>query len=384
MDARIAAADGKPTSARLDPEGKCLRMDNLFISLARRLPGRHVLVRCLAACKRAIRNNRVRRYRRETREPMIQTRVLVIMNAGVGNAIMATPLVQAIRMIRPRAHLSILPPPGDLFDGWCVADDIVKNPALLKGACFDDTFIAWMSAIPEPPASFSPGRIHRAEGLYNRWPLKPEHEINMAMIRRLGYRGPTPPLFVAVTEPANPPPSAPQRIALAPGGKPDFKFRHKRWPFFGSLTELLLSRYSDAQLCIVGGPDDEFPGGVPQSSRVVDLRGRLTWRESAWILQHSHLAIGNDCGPMHVADAVLCPTVVLFGPTCDLKNGPRYRGITLSRDVECSPCHYTPSVRDACQDPRCMTGLTAEGVVIEVDRILETSVRERSQPPDHS
>ncbi|MBN1510689.1 MAG: hypothetical protein JXB13_01620, partial [Phycisphaerae bacterium] len=134
-------------------------MDDLFISLARRLPGRHVLIRCVTACKRTIRNLRVQRYRRETRKPMIQTRVLVVMNAGVGNAIMATPLVQAIRMHRPRAHLVILPPPGDLFDGWCVADGIVKDPALLKGARFDDTFIAWMSGMPEPAASFSPGRI---------------------------------------------------------------------------------------------------------------------------------------------------------------------------------------------------------------------------------
>ncbi len=359
-------------------------MDRPLISLARRLPGRHTLVRCVAACKRAVRNIRVRRYRRRTRGPLIQSRVLVVMNAGVGNAVAATPLVQAIRMIRPRAHLVILPPPGDLFDGWCVVDGIVKDPAVLKGARFDDTFIAWMSAIPESAASCSLGRIHRAEGLYNRWPLKPEHDMNMAMIRRLGYRGPTPPLFVAVTEPPHPPPATSLRIALAPGGKPDFKFRHKRWPFFAPLAELLLARHPDVQLCVVGGADDTFLGGEPQSPRIVDLRGRLTWRESAWILRHSHLAVGNDCGPMHVADAVLCPTVVLFGPTCDLKNGPRYRGITLTHDVECSPCHYTPSVRDACQDPRCMTGLTAEEVIEEIDRILETSALERTRPSDRS
>jgi len=310
-------------------------------------------VRKVYAIKQRAWREKLRRYREFARDPLVSARVLVRMDAGIGNAVEATPLVQAIRAMWPRTHLTILPPSGDLFDDWCVVDRVARS---LEGEAFDATFVPWCVEKPGDAPSFDPGEVHAAQGPFPHWQLRPEREVNMDAVRRLGFEGPTPPLYVSVKEPADKPPEAKRRIAIAPGGKADHRWRHKRWPYYRELIERLRG---DAQICVVGTPGDaiDLPGGA------LDLRGRHTLRETAWVLRESDLVIGNDCGPTHVADAVLSPVLVLFGPSCEIKNGPRNRGRTLESGAPCSPCQYDLELLDTCDDAICMRNLTVDAVV---------------------
>jgi ADP-heptose:LPS heptosyltransferase len=311
--------------------------------------------------KRRAWRGRLRRLRERARDPLAAPRVLVRMDAGIGNAVEATPLVQAVRTLWPRAHLTILPPPGDLFDGWCVVDRVARSPEELRGERFDAALLGW-SVEAEGP--WEAVETVRAQGLFPHWQLRPEREVDMDAARRLGYEGPTPPLYVSTRPRADLLPPHPLTIALAPGGKPLHRWRHKRWPYFGELASLLRARRPDARVCVVGTRDDECPEGV------VDLRGRLSLAETAWALQGCALVVGNDCGPMHVADAVLAPALVLFGPTCEVKNGPRNRGVTLTSGAPCSPCQYDLDLLDSCRDPICMLRLSPERVAAEAERML--------------
>lgn len=343
----------------------------LITWLWQRFPFKEGVLQGVSYPKRLLRKRRLKVYRSKAHGPLVTFRVLVVMDGGIGNAVFATPLVQAIRMRWRRAHITILPPHGDLFNDWCVADRVLAAGEPLHGTPFAHTFITWKSRMPECAAPGDLGTVHRSEGMYGRWLLKSEVEKNMETIRRLGYRGPTPSLYVSLRAPANPIPPSSLRIALVPGGKPEHRWRHKRWPYYRALAEALLVEYPGSRVCIIGGgDDDEFPGGLPDVPSILDLRGRLALRETAWVLKHCDLAIGNDCGPMHIADAVMTPSIVIFGPTCALKNGPVYRGIPLSGDVPCSPCQYDPGLRDSCQDPRCMGELGVDTVLREADRTL--------------
>ena len=80
------------------------------------------------AVKSAIHRRRLAAYRKlpVTREK--DPRILIAMNAGVGNAVEATPLVQATRALWPGAELTLYEPPGDLFDDWCVVDNYIRLP----------------------------------------------------------------------------------------------------------------------------------------------------------------------------------------------------------------------------------------------------------------
>ncbi|MDA0336092.1 MAG: glycosyltransferase family 9 protein, partial [bacterium] len=104
-----------------------------------------------------------------------------------------------------------------------------------------------------------------------------------------------------------------QLIVLHPGSGG----RSKCWPpaEFAALLAYLQGRGHRTE--ILWGPAeearrDEFP---PSLSDPAVLRAPLTPWALANYLASAQLYIGNDTGPGHVAAAVGCPTVSLFGPT---------------------------------------------------------------------
>ena len=312
----------------------------LLHDIGKRLPGRRLAEPTVARVKRGLRVPRARRYRDSQDAPVDSPRILVCMQEGIGNAVEATPMVAAFRSAMPRAHITILTPPGDLFEGWCVVDREVHAGSELAGARFDHTFIAWSASLPaHTPASCDFGRVHYPRCLLYEWLLAPEREYNMRLARAMGYRGDAPPPFVAMQHVPDRP-HHPRRIAVCPGGRADRGHGGKRWMHWAALIEILLERESEVEVCIVGGPDDPLGGQLPESSRVCDMRGALSLAQSAWMLRHSALAVGNDCGPMHIADAVQTPCLTLFGPTCELKNGPRHKGRTLVAGADAAPLQY--------------------------------------------
>ena len=146
-------------------------------------------------------------------------------------------------------------------------------------------------------------------------------------------------------------------------------WRHKRWPYYAKLTRILLTHYPQAQICIIGTQDDDITPDLPCDPRVVDLRSCLTLRETAWLLKHANVAIGNDCGPMHIAYAVQTPSITMFGPTCELKNAPQNKGICLSMPLPCRPCQYG-SLIETCLEPRCITRITPDMVMEKLEILL--------------
>jgi lipopolysaccharide heptosyltransferase III len=317
--------------------------------------------------------NRVRQCRQINIKSVSGLRVLVVMNAGgIGNMIEATPLVQAIRMLRPKSHLTILTVPGGLFDKWCVPDKIITSVAELDGHSFDHTFAAYweLQNLPQWDISCNYGQIHFPEIRLQKWLLKPEREYLLDMVKAWGYKGAVPPLYVSVEEPKEPIPPNDLRICLVPGGKRESVWRNKRWPYYDKLTELLLARYDQAQICLIGTPSDNIPGESSSDDRLIDLRGRLSLRETAGVLKNAALAVGNDCGPMHIADAVQTLSIIIFGPTCQLKNGYQNKAFQLSYDIKCRPCQYDINLLKTCPEPQCMLKLSAELVMERIQTCL--------------
>lgn len=68
----------------------------------------------------------------------------------------------------------------------------------------------------------------------------------------------------------------------------------------------------------IGAKSDFFCVGVD-----LDMRGRLTWRETAYVMWLAHAAVAIDSYPAHLAGAVNTPAVVLFGPAPSRVTGPR-------------------------------------------------------------
>jgi heptosyltransferase-3 len=140
----------------------------------------------------------------------------------------------------------------------------------------------------------------------------------------------------------------------------------KNWPFKRFLEIADSLRQKGFAIAWLKGPAEEdrsFPAGDTvvhnQSLSVI-----------AGLLSRSALFIGNDSGITHLAAAVNCPTVALFGPSDPVVWAPRGASATVIRkQTACAPCHRVDKSGDAC-DRECMTGICGDEVVQAISAII--------------
>lgn len=312
-----------------------------------------------------------KRFRKINAQIMFGPKVLVAMNtAGIGNVVEATPFIQAVRMLWPKSTITILAPSGDLFDGWVVPDKIITSEQQLVGRSFNYTFWAyWIyRERPEWFNTFNPGIVICPKVWLGYMLLKPERQYYLDMLKNFGFKGGLPPFYVSTQQPQVDFPSAKLKICIVPGSKPEHLWRHKRWPYYDKLIKFILERYSQSQIRIIGTDQDEI-SGLSFDDRIVDLRSRLSLNQTAWVLKNSDIAIGNDCGPMHIADAVQTRSIVIYGPSCELKNAYRNKVIPIFTDIQCRPCQYSSKI-ESCDDPQCMTKITPQMVMDKLSELI--------------
>jgi heptosyltransferase-3 len=105
------------------------------------------------------------------------------------------------------------------------------------------------------------------------------------------------------------------------------------------------------------------------NSRPINLSGRLTLKELGALIAKARLFFGVDSAPMHLAAAVGTPAVALFGPSGDFNWRPWGEGHTvIKKGWDCQPCG-----RDGCEGTkvsRCLTEITPEEVLAAIDKLV--------------
>jgi len=93
--------------------------------------------------------------------------------------------------------------------------------------------------------------------------------------------------------------------------------------------------------------------------RPVVLTGTTTLDQITAVLGLVDLVVTNDTGPAHIAAALGCPTIVIFGPTNPLTTRPfSPKAEIIRHPPDCAPC----MLRDCPIDHRCMTAITVDEV----------------------
>ena len=174
---------------------------------------------------------------------------------------------------------------------------------------------------------------------------KPEWESTLGLLQRLVPEKPGEsypnrpelnfdPKYLAPTERFPPPGSGPL-IGVQPGASGE----DKRWPIerMAALADALIERHS-ARIVVIGGPDEREAAEILRKhmrhSVACDATGEKL-PETVGIMAQLACYIGNDTGLNHIAGAVGCPTVCLFGPTVAAKWGRHYppHRVVVSRDA---------------------------------------------------
>lgn len=150
----------------------------------------------------------------------------------------------------------------------------------------------------------------------------------------------------------------------------------KHW--FNERWSLLVAEVTDKfgwPVLILGGPGDAAQGDdiVRQSGRssVYSLCGRTTLGQSAAIIEFAALLVGVDTGLTHMGTAFSVPTLALFGATCPYLTTVSSRTMVLYDAPDCSPCRRKPTC-DGRFD--CMRALTVKKIVAAATSLLHESV----------
>jgi len=147
------------------------------------------------------------------------------------------------------------------------------------------------------------------------------------------------------------------------GMNPCTTWPSKQWSVerFARLADLV-SEQLGAQVVLTGTKKDVHIGNEIMrlvSSKPLNLIGRTTLWQLGALISRCRLYVTNDSGPMHISAAVGTPTIALFGPTDPVRHAPFGAGHTVVRkDTRCSPCYERK-----CKSQDCMRAIQVEDVM---------------------
>jgi lipopolysaccharide heptosyltransferase II len=344
--------------------------------------------------------------------PSAPRSVLIIKPCCLGDVLLTTPLLAAIRTAYPAAQITYavgswarpmvassqhIDATLTLPDRWTPGSLLATARELRRLRCeivfVPDrspvlTLLTWLARIPLRVGLDSAGRgfayTHRA-------PVSSivMHEADQYNLLAMAAALPPPPqrLFFFPTAEAERAvaaliaehcSSAGPLLVLHPGGgqNPGMTLPRKRWlpERWAIVADQLIHEYG-AQVLLVGGPgDQEVVAAVRQSMResASVLLRRWDWNELGVLLRQSDLFLGHDTGMMHLATAVGTPTIAVFGPSDPQIYGPYGKpSAYVWRPTYESPCFYEGvAVPDCPCAMQCMRNVEAADVLSAARQLL--------------
>lgn len=336
--------------------------------------------------------------------PLDPNRVRNILVRGtnwLGDAVMNTPALGAIRETFPKARITLLviPAVAELFTPHQWVDEVVVydrkgrhqgirgrlrlagelrrrrfDLAILLQNAIDAAIIATLAGIPRRMGTRTDGRGFLLTHGFNQKSLDPRlHHVDyyLEMLGHFGIRAAQKRQLLCLAEEER---EAVRRRfeegGIAPGDfvigiNPGAAYGSaKRWyPERFAAAGAELARRWGAKIVVFGGPGEVAIARDIEASLeepCLNLAGTLTVRELMASIERCNFFISNDSGPMHIAAAFGVPLVAVFGSTDHRTTYPwSDKAVVVRKDVDCAPCLK----RECPTDHRCMKQVTAEDVV---------------------
>jgi hypothetical protein len=242
---------------------------------------------------------------------------------------------------------------------------ISRHPELYR-------FDSHVRVLPENPALFALARRLKCEprflsysefdALSDRDTPPPRH-LAAEMCARAGLNGRIalrPYLPLTDAELATAAHASGALVVQAAGLDAAVPMKNKQWP--ASRMQTVIDRFAGRMPVIqIGSAHD------PALAGALDLRGKTSLRASAALLARARLFVGTAGFPMHLARAVDCPSVIVYGG----REPPSLTGYSCNQNVTrtpvCSPCWQ----RNRCDFDRvCLEDIAAEDVIAAIEHAL--------------
>lgn len=294
-------------------------------------------------------------------------KILLGLTQGIGNVIMATPLIKALRTL----NLEI-----DILEGGFKpnATDVLKNMSGVQIITEEEAekkiyLLGLQSVWPRPGIERFCAQARSAGNIINAWQkgiFAHEVEMNMSLAYTLQYKGEIPSLYCYFNK-AVEPTTKDIRVGIHVCRQYHHQFYanrqlHKPYMIAHSLVE------KEMVPVIVGHKDCVIDKeAYPPETQFMD---GLELADTAGVIKSLDAMINEDSGIMHVAAAMDTPQIAVFGPTSDMKNRPwSEKAAVIKQGLSCVPCQFTPKeptcTRNVCMD------ISPEYIVNQVKLLIE-------------
>ena len=344
-------------------------------------------------------------------EPLRPARILVIRLDRLGDVVLSTPVLTALRAQFPHAFIAMMVRPAcrDVVQGHPALNDVIlyekegahrsalatlRFARALRRYEFDTAlvlhpsnrshWIPWLARIPVRVGYDRKNGWLLTHRLPHRKQEGAKHEAayTLELLRVFGVTPSEPKPVIAVQAAAVSRVEALLREASVTSADrlvavhPSASCVSKRWmpERFAEVADRLTDRQGIRIVIIAGEADARYAGQMAGAMRRprLNVAGALSVAETAALLQRAHLLISNDSGPVHVAAAVGTPVVDIFGRNqrglSPQRWGPLGEGhVVLHKEVGCVTC-----LAHKCDiEFLCLTALTADEVYDAAVSVLE-------------
>lgn len=277
-------------------------------------------------------------------------RILVVRPDRIGDVVLATPILRALRKRFPSAFVAALVRPytAGVLEGNPHLDELIiddpdgadagtsgfwRQTARLRAQRFDTGLMllpsrryAWMLFFAGVRTRIGTSRkayhaLTFMRTLTRNNYIPPRHEADYCLDHARAIGADDDGLEVEVF--LNPEERHQARERLGPGrmvgvhpgsgaSAPNWRIEH-----YVTLAAELLDRHSDIRVVLTGGPGEERltpPFSRLPADRVVDLVGQLNLRETMAVISQLDVLVSASTGTMHLAAGLRVPTVSLFCP----------------------------------------------------------------------
>ncbi|MFH1612274.1 MAG: lipopolysaccharide heptosyltransferase II [bacterium] len=151
--------------------------------------------------------------------------------------------------------------------------------------------------------------------------------------------------------------------------------KNKQWNSYNlaQVIDYVMQKYN-AKVIIIGSEKEksqvhEILSLTKEKENVINLVGRTTVRELAYIFNKCKIVITSDSGAMHTAATAEKPTIIsLFGSTNPVEVAPiENKHITFYKKIKCNPCKINKCKH---KTNKCMQEITVNEIKEAISNIL--------------
>lgn len=337
-------------------------------------------------------------------------RILLTRTDRIGDVVLSTPAIKAVREKYPEAHIAFMVRPyaRDIVEGNPYLDEVIiydkygKHKTLLSTIAFALSLrkkkfdlalmlhptnrahlIAFLVGIPQRMGydRKMPFLLTKRASHLKEAGKRHELEYTLDLLRLAGIEAKDRELFVPVHEKdikrietlldEHHAGGSTTLVAVNPGAS----CPSKRWKpeNFARVSDSLAAEYKARILIVSDSANAEFAERVASGMKYepVSLAGRTSVGELACLLSKCSLFISNDSGPVHIACAVGTPVISIFGrndpglspkrwgPTCE-------QSAVFHKDVGCTTC-----LAHNCKIGfKCLEAITSDEVLQAARRLI--------------